>query len=311
MAKTGYIYREECLKHTAGPHHPERPERLQAVHDALMRADLPLAEIRCKPASREALLRVHSEEHVATIERTCREELPYPDPDTSMVAESWNAALLAAGGCIAACEAVLDKRVDNAFCAVRPPGHHAERDRAMGFCLFNNIAIAARWLQAKRDVQRIAIVDWDVHHGNGTQQAFYDDPSVYYISIHQHPLYPGTGYEHERGAEDTNLNVPMLTGSGPVEWLDAIERQVLPELERFGPEVLLMSAGFDAHRLDPLAQQRLESATFGEITRQLLSLEIPAVVSVLEGGYNLEALGESAVAHVKALQDAPGLVGKK
>ena len=303
MAKTGYIYREEFLKHRAGPHHPERPERLRAVHDALARADLPLVEIRCKPASREALLRVHSEEHVATIERTCREELPYPDPDTSMVAESWNAALLAAGGCIAACEAVLDKRVDNAFCAVRPPGHHAERDRAMGFCLFNNIAIAARWLQAKRDVRRIAIVDWDVHHGNGTQQAFYDDPSVHYVSIHQHPLYPGTGYAHERGAEDTNLNIPMLTGSGPVEWLDAVKTKVLPELERFGPEVLLMSAGFDAHRLDPLAQQRLESATFGDITRHLLSLEVPAVVSVLEGGYNLEALGESAVAHVKALQN--------
>lgn len=304
MAKTGYIYREECLRHFAGPHHPERPERLNAVRDALARADLGLADVPCEPASREDVLRVHSEEHIAAIERTCREGLPYPDPDTSMVAESWNAALLAAGGCIAACGAVLGKRVDNAFCTVRPPGHHAERDHAMGFCLFNNVAIAARWMQAKKNINRVAIVDFDVHHGNGTQHTFYDDPSVYYVSLHQHPLYPGTGHPEERGAENTTLNIPMPAGSGPGEWLRAIEQMVLPELGRFDPEVLLMSAGFDAHRLDPLASQRLESATFGEITRQLLSINVPAVVSVLEGGYNLEALGESVVEHVKALKNA-------
>ncbi|MFO7974341.1 MAG: histone deacetylase [Candidatus Hydrogenedentota bacterium] len=304
MAKTGYVYREEYLRHFAGPHHPERPERLRAVHDALGHAELPLVEIHCEPASREALLRVHSEEHITTIERTCREELTYPEPDTSMGASSWNAALLAAGGCIAACRAVLEKRVDNAFCAMRPPGHHAEHDHARGFCLFNNIAIAGRWLQAAKGVQRIAIVDWDVHHGNGTQQAFYDDSSVYYGSIHQYPLYPGTGRPEERGAENTNLNIPMAPDTGPDAWLNAIETKILPELRRFEPEFLLMSAGFDGHRLEPLAQQRLESATFGEITRQLLSLDVRAVVSVLEGGYNLEALGESVVEHVKALNDA-------
>ncbi|MEA3365051.1 MAG: histone deacetylase [Candidatus Hydrogenedentes bacterium] len=298
------MYREECLKHFAGPHHLERPERLSAVHEALAQAKLPLVRIRGNPASREALLRVHSEKHIDTIERTCREELPYPDPDTSMVRSSWNAALLAASACIAACEAVLEKRVDNAFCAVRPPWHHAEHDRAMGFCLFNNIAIAARWVQARKGIQRIAIVDFDVHHGNGTQQAFYDDPSVYYASIHQWPLYPGTGRPEERGAENTNLNIPMPPGTGPETWLDAVEKQVLPELRRFQPEFLLMSAGFDGHRLDPLAQQRLESATFGEITRQVLFLKVGPVVSVLEGGYNLEALGESVVEHVKALNDA-------
>ncbi|HOD52413.1 MAG TPA: histone deacetylase [Candidatus Hydrogenedentes bacterium] len=304
MAKTGYIYREECLKHVAGPHHPERPERLEAIDAALARAGVALTKLPCRPASREDLLRVHSAAHIDAIERTCREELPYPDPDTSMAAGSWEAALLAAGGCIAACGAVLAKRVDNAFCAVRPPGHHAERDRAMGFCLFNNVAIAARWLQIEKKVLRIAIVDWDVHHGNGTQHTFYDDPSVYYASLHQHPLYPGTGDASERGAANTNLNIPMPPGTGPGAWLEALEKQVLPELRRFEPEVLLMSAGFDAHRLDPLASQRLESATFGEITRQLLSLNVPAVVSVLEGGYNLDALGESVVEHVKALHGA-------
>jgi acetoin utilization deacetylase AcuC-like enzyme len=212
--------------------------------------------------------------------------------------------LLAAGAGIAACEAVLDKKVDNAFCAVRPPGHHAERDRALGFCLFNNVAVAARWAQRERDVERIAIVDWDVHHGNGTQQAFYDDPTVYYASIHQHPLFPGTGRPDERGAKNTNLNVQMRPGAGDEAWLAALDEKILPELRRFDPQLLVMSAGFDAHRMDPLANQDLHTETFGEITRRLLSLDASAVVSVLEGGYNLEALGASVVAHVNALQAA-------
>jgi acetoin utilization deacetylase AcuC-like enzyme len=217
--------------------------------------------------------------------------------------DSWNAALLAAGGGIAACKAVLDKAYDNVFCVVRPPGHHAERDWAMGFCLFNNVAIAARWLRSVAGVKRVAILDWDVHHGNGTQHAFYDDETVYYASIHQFPHYPGTGRPEERGAGNTNLNIPMAVGNGPKEWLSAIDKQVVPEFERFEPEFLLISAGFDAHRLDPLGGQLLEAETFAEITRRMRPFAGGRTVSLLEGGYHLEALSESATAHLKALQE--------
>ena len=302
MAGTGLVYREECLLHDAGPGHPERPDRLRTVIGALREADLPLVKIPCAPANREDLLRVHTEEHVATIERTCASGASYPDPDTSMAAESWDAALLAAGAGIAACDAVLEGRAANAFCAVRPPGHHAERDRAMGFCLFNNVAVAARWLQREKKVERVAILDWDVHHGNGTQHAFYEDPSIYYASIHQHPLYPGTGRADERGASNTNLNVPVAPGCDPGEWLNALDDKILPEFARFKPQFLLISAGFDAHRSDPLAAQKLEAHHYAAMTRRVLPVAGGRIVSLLEGGYDLEALGASVRAHVAALQ---------
>jgi acetoin utilization deacetylase AcuC-like enzyme len=304
MARTGLVYRKECLGHVAGVQHPERPERLKAIVRALAVADLKLKPIPCEPASREALRWVHSEDHIALIKRTCATNGIYPDVDTGMVKASWPAALLAAGGAMAACKAVLDGAVDNAFCAIRPPGHHAERDRAMGFCLFNNVAVAAQWLRKKGGVKRVAILDWDVHHGNGTQHAFYDDDTVYYASLHEHPLFPGTGDPKERGKNNTNLNIRMPSGSGPKEWLAAVDGQVLPELERFKPDFLLISAGFDAHRLDTLASQRLEAETYAQLTRRAWSLARGRIVSILEGGYHLEALGECAVAHVKALQDA-------
>jgi acetoin utilization deacetylase AcuC-like enzyme len=303
MAKTGFCFREECKEYINAPGHPECPERLSAIQEAFRSARIEYEPVDAKPATRADLLRVHSAAHVDTIERTCASGADYPDPDTQMVKASWDAALLAAGAAIAACEAVLEGRVDNAFCAVRPPGHHAERDRAMGFCLFNNVAIAARWLRDVRGVERVAIIDWDVHHGNGTQHAFYDDDTVYYASIHQHPLYPGTGFPSERGKDNTNLNVQMAWGYGPEEWIEALSSKVLPELEAFRPEFLLISCGFDAHRLDPLAAQRLESETYGEMTRRVVRLADGKVVSLLEGGYHLGAIGESAVAHFRALQE--------
>jgi len=303
MAKTGFCYREECLQHDTGPLHPESPERLLAVLEAFKKAGLNPPRVDVEPATRDDLLRVHTIGHIETIERTCARGLPYPDLDTTMSKGSWQAALLAAGGAIASCKAVLDKKFDNVFWAMRPPGHHAERDHAMGFCLFNNIAVAARWLRDVAGLAKVAIIDWDVHHGNGTQHAFYDDDTVYYTSIHQHPHYPGTGYPHERGKNDTNLNIQMPPGCAPEEWLAAMDNMILPELDRFKADFLLISSGFDAHRLDPLGRQLLEAEHFAQLTRRVKRLAQGRIVSLLEGGYHLDALGECAVAHFRALQE--------
>ena len=303
MARTGIVHREETLAHDTGRGHPERPARMTATMDALRAAGLAEPTIACELASREDLLRVHSQAHLETVEHHCRTGERYPDPDTPMGPGSWDAALLAAGGAIAGCAAVMDGEVDNAFSVMRPPGHHAERSRAMGFCLFNSVAIAARWLQAHRNMEKIAILDWDVHHGNGTQEAFYGDPSVYYASIHQHPLFPGTGSPSERGARKTNLNIQMAPGRGHEDWLEALNDQILPEFERFSPEFLLISCGFDAHQDDPLGAQRLTAQTFAAMTEAVRGLAGGNVVSLLEGGYSLDALGECAVAHVESLRN--------
>ena len=303
MARTAIVYREEMLKHDTGSGHPERPARLIAILDAIEKAGVDLPRLDIQPAGIDDLTRVHSKRHVVSIQRICASNSSYPNPDTPMVPESWNAALLAAGGGLAACKAVLEQAYDNVFCVVRPPGHHAEHDWAMGFCMFNNVAIATRWLRDVAGLKRVAILDWDVHHGNGTQHTFYDDETVYYVSLHQYPHYPGTGLAEERGANNTNLNIPMKAGYGPKEWLGAIDGQALPELERFDPEFLMISCGFDSHRLDPLGGQLLESETYGEMTRRVKHLANGRIVSMLEGGYNLTALGESAVSHVAALRE--------
>lgn len=303
MAKTGFVYREETVAHDTGQFHPESPERLIAILEAFENAGLNPPRLDIQPATREDLLRVHTAEHIDTIQSTCANNLPYPDPDTVMCEASWEAALLAAGGAISACQSVLDGQYDNVFWAMRPPGHHAERDRAMGFCLFNNVAVAARWLREVVGLRRVAIFDWDIHHGNGTQHIFYDDDSVYYVSIHQHPHFPGTGFPEERGKNKTNLNVQMPPGVPAELWHSALDNLIMPELVKFKPDFLLLSAGFDAHHLDPLGRQRLTANDFARMTRRVKKLAEGRIVSLLEGGYHLQALGESAVAHFQALQE--------
>ncbi len=303
-AKTGLCYRKEYLLHDTGPMHPESPARLEAILGAFQAASMDPKRVSVDQAARADLLRVHTAVHIDTIEHTCANNYPYPDMDTNMGKASWEAALLAAGGGISACKGVVEGEYRNVFCAVRPPGHHAEADRAMGFCLFNNIAVAAQWLRAEAGVARVAILDWDVHHGNGTQHSFYEDDTVYYASIHQHPHYPGTGHPGERGKNNTNLNVQMPPGCAPEEWFNALDTMILPEFERFDPDFLLISSGFDAHRLDPLGHQLLETEHFAEMTRKLKPVANGRIVSLLEGGYHLQAMGESAVAHFKALEEA-------
>jgi acetoin utilization deacetylase AcuC-like enzyme len=303
MAKTALIYREEILKHDTGPFHPESAARAKAIMEAFEKADLNLPLLDIEKASRADLLRVHDEAHVDTIEKTCANSMPYPDPDTPMVPASWEAALLSAGGAISACKAVLAGEYDNACSIMRPPGHHAERDHAMGFCLFNNAAVAARWLREEAGLNRIAILDWDIHHGNGTQHTFYDDATVYYISLHQHPHYPGTGFPHERGKDKTNLNIQMPPGCAPGQWHHALEKQVLPQLELFDPDFLIISTGYDAHRLDPLGRQLLEAEDYARMTRAVRKAAGGKIISVLEGGYHLDALGQCAVAHARALME--------
>jgi acetoin utilization deacetylase AcuC-like enzyme len=296
-----------CLEHRTPPGHPERPDRLRTVAAALederfqilAREDAPRAEAgwitRCHPAAYlEAI------EHAAPTEG-----LVALDADTTMSAGSFEAALRAAGGAVAAVDAVMTGTATNAFVAVRPPGHHAETATPMGFCLFNNAAIAARHAQARHGAERVAVMDFDVHHGNGTQDIFWSDASVMYGSTHQMPLYPGTGAVSERGENDTIVNAPLPPGAGGADFREAMETVILPRLDAFHPDLVVVSAGFDAHRRDPLASLNFVESDFAWATQKLMELADRRaggrLVSVLEGGYDLEALAASAAAHVLAL----------
>lgn len=303
MSKTAIVYAEEALLHDTGERHPESSLRLQAIHEACKEKGIKVELLRPDPASIEDLARNHTLDHIETVKRCCLENLFYPDPDTIMMPASWDAALLAAGAGITAAKAILDGQINNAFITMRPPGHHAEADRSMGFCLFNNVAITARWLREEGNVRRVAIFDFDVHHGNGTQNSFYDDETVLFISIHEYPHYPGTGFPYEHGKNNTTINFQMPPGCSPEQWITTIKGSVVPQLERFAPDFLLLSAGFDAHRLDPLGNQLLEAHHFAEITRLIKHIAHGKIISFLEGGYHLGALGESAVAHVEALME--------
>ena len=313
-ARTGLVHHPACALHFAGPGHPERPERVAAilrhVEESGLAGELDVREAR--PVDPRRLELVHARAHVASVERECAGgRALLDDGDTYVCPDSWNAALLACGGLLDALDEVLTGRWKNAFAALRPPGHHAEETHAMGFCLFNNVAVAARHLRRERGIERVAIVDWDVHHGNGTQHVFERDPSVFYASLHQFPHYPGTGARSERGfgdGEGATLNLPQRAGSGDAEWLRDFENVLAPALEDFAPQFVLVSAGFDAHRDDPLSSTRVTEAGFRRMTEVLLDVArrhaAGRLVSVLEGGYDLGALARSAQAHVEALRDA-------
>ena len=299
------------LQHVPPEAHAERPERLAVVQARLRELDQAgFAWREPEPAPREAVLAVHAATYVDSVERACASGPGWFDADTySAGRATLDAANLACGAALLACDEVLTGKSRNAFCAMRPPGHHAERDRAMGFCIWNVVAVAARHAQRTHGLERVFVLDWDVHHGNGTQHLFEHDPSVFYASLHQAPLYPGTGSRSERGVgagEGTTLNCPQPAGAGPAEWSTAMETEVLPALAAFEPELVLVSAGFDAHRADPLAQTQLETETFGRFTELVCAAAAAAcggrVVSVLEGGYDLAALADSVEAHVEALR---------
>ncbi len=303
MTKTVVLYCDEATVHDTGEYHPESPLRMKALLLAFEEHKLDLPMMRPEPATDADLLRVHSRAHIDTIRECCLGGVRYPDPDTAMGAHSWDAALLSAGAGITACKAIMAKEYDNAFVMMRPPGHHAEQDYAMGFCLFNNVAVAARWLLAEGGLERVAILDYDVHHGNGTQHAFYDDDAVLYVSLHEYPHFPGTGFPYERGKNDSNLNIQFPPGSGSEQWLTAMRDIAVPALEAFAPEMLLLSVGFDGHRLDPLGNQLLEAQDYGAMTRMIKHIADGRIVSFLEGGYHLTALGQCAVSHLEALRE--------
>lgn len=295
-----------CIGHDPGRHHPERPARLQAVLEALAAPDFDDLDRReARRATAIELERVHTAAYVRSIlDRVPARGHVQLDPDTALSPGSGEAALRAAGAVCAAVDAVLSGDGDRAFAAVRPPGHHALPDQAMGFCLFNNVAVATRHGQAVHGLGRVAIVDFDVHHGNGTQDIFEQDGSVFYGSSHQSPCYPGTGWEGERGVGNV-VNVGLAPGSGSIQFRRAYQTRILPALDAFAPELILISAGFDAHAWDPLASLTLTEDDFAWITVELVSLAKVhcggRVVSSLEGGYDLEALAASVTGHVKAL----------
>lgn len=314
MGITGLVYDPQYLEHDMGHGHPESPDRLRAIVARLEQSGLMarLRRLTPRPAEDEWITHVHSPQYVDLLkQRRPTQGRVQLDPDTSMSPGSLPAAYLAAGGALAACDALMRGEVQHAFCAVRPPGHHAEQGRAMGFCLFNNVAIAARYVQKRHGLSRVLIVDWDVHHGNGTQHTFEDDPSLLFFSTHQYPHYPGTGRATEAGrgaGEGLTINVPMTAGEGDEDYIDVFERVLVPAADQFRPELVIISAGFDAHRDDPLANMALTEAGYAALTGIVAAIAARhsqrRILSCLEGGYNLTALAASVEAHVRALLDS-------
>lgn len=308
---TGIIHHDLFAKHLEGYGHVENPERyrviMERLRDCPFSADLDFIE--AQSATTELLELVHDEKYVYDILSMKIDSPVVLDwGDTVATLHSQQAALRAAGAGVQAARLVLSGAIDTAFCPVRPPGHHAERDRAMGFCIFNNIAIAASWLVGEGGLKRVAIVDWDVHHGNGTERAFFNDDRVLYISLHQYPHYPGTGHFNTVGAgkgAGFTINLPVGAGADDEQYLSRFHERIMPALDEFRPEFILISAGFDAHGDDPLSGCRLTTGAFGEMTRLLRESAKKncggMIVSMLEGGYDLDALADSVESHVKAL----------
>lgn len=303
----GWVYSERFLDHDTGDH-PESAARLEAIVAAVEAAHLDLTPLPPRPATWAQVERVHDRRYIQSVEAACMKGRDHLDPDTAICHDSFATALLAAGAAIVAVEAAVGDGPRRSFCAVRPPGHHAERARAMGFCLFNNIAIAAAHGLDALGLTRVAIVDWDVHHGNGTQHAFEGEPRILYCSVHQYPFYPGSGAAEEQGsgaAQGTTVNCPLPAGSGDAAYRVAFETRILPALERFCPELLLLSAGFDAADDDPLAGQLVSGAGFRWMGEQLVAVAEQycggRLISLLEGGYNTASLGRRVVEHLRIL----------
>ena len=304
--KTGLITSDTYQNHNTGDGHPEKIDRVTVVIDNFKKLDNKNL-IWKKPSkfNRSLLEITHNSDYINFVEKSFPEKgLSFLDGDTLVSPGSKDATLDAVGSIITAIDGVQNKNFNNAFCAVRPPGHHAEKNKAMGFCIYNNVAVGANYLINKYKLKKVAIIDFDVHHGNGTQDIFYDNEKVLYISTHQYPYYPGSGTNDEKGKHNNILNIPLPAGTTSEEYLNAYEF-VLNKIKEFKPEFILLSAGFDAHKDDPLAQLQLESKDFYSITKRTLELSKQycdgKVVSILEGGYDLQALQESTEMHVKAL----------
>ncbi|MGA7562475.1 MAG: histone deacetylase [Desulfobaccales bacterium] len=317
MRRTGYVYALRYLLHDPGSWHPESLARLKAIQSDLeMDSVLELLE-RLRPdyAPLEWVERLHDPFYIRRFKKACELGLPiFEEKDCGICKDSYETALLAVGGVMLAVDAVMGGRVDNAFCAVRPPGHHAERNRAMGFCFFNNVAISTVYALEKYGLERVAIIDWDLHHGNGTQHLLEEDPRVFFVSLHEDPryCYPGTGFREEEGigaGKGFTLNLPLPPRSGDAEYLEALKTEALPRLRQFAPQLVFISAGFDAHEKDPLAQMRVTRQGYRHMAELILDLALETasgrLITVLEGGYNLEVLEECVEDHVRLLLGIP------
>ncbi len=311
---TALVHHPIFEKHDTGPGHPETPVRYEAIMNSLRGDEAlwkSLKEITPEAATKGMIQAAHTPQHFKRVEKAFEEGLDRLDMDTTISMRSFDASMYAAGGACAAVDAVMSGEVQNAFVAARPPGHHSTAEKAMGFCLFNNVAVAARYAQNRyKDVERVAILDWDVHHGNGTQGIFYDDPTVHFFSMHQYPWYPGTGTRGETGfgrGLGTTLNVPLKANTSAEEQKRVFEGALEDIASNFKPDLVMISAGFDGHLHDPLGQLRLEDPDFASMTRSVMDWAEDIcggrVVSCLEGGYNLETLGETVRMHVQTLAE--------
>ena len=309
MQNFAILYDQIFLTHNPPFTHPENPTRLEAIINKLTQESFldKISLLKPKPASEEEILLAHPKNHLEFVRSSIKENRLMLDEDTYVVKESWQTALTAVGSLVDAVDLVMNKKYRNVFCLSRPPGHHAESNRPMGFCLFNNVAIGARYAIQKYQLDRIAIIDWDVHHGNGTQEIFYESPEVYYFSLHQFPLYPGTGKENERGinkGKNFTLNFPLPAYTKGETYIKIFNERIIPELVAYKPQLIILSAGFDAHKDDPLANMLLVENDFAEMTKivkQFAASENIPIISALEGGYNLNALAASVYEHLKVL----------
>ncbi len=313
QAGTGFFFDDIFLEHKTTSDHPEKPERLIAIIDNLKEKNLysQLMRGHVTQVDMNYLLKVHTKEYIEHVKQVCLDNEGYLDSsDTPVSEKSYETALMAAGAVTSAIDAVMEGKIQNAFCAVRPPGHHAEKDRAMGFCIFNNIAIGARYIQGKYNLRKILIVDWDVHHGNGTQHAFYDDPDILYFSVHQSPFYPYTGDKSEKGVGkglNFTMNFPLSAGSKDEDYFEVFENELKPAALSFKPDFVLISAGFDSHKDDLLGGMKVTENGFAQMTRIVKDIAQKCcnsrIVSVLEGGYSLQALADSVETHIRVLME--------